>query len=77
LGTRKAADNFLTVLYQIDSGCRRLLWVGPRRTQATLKRGLAALGPEVVKGLRFVCTDMWKRYLGVIAEQASQALHVL
>ena len=76
-GRGKRADNFLTVLYQIDSGCRRLLWVGQRRTRATLKRGLAALGPEVVKGLRFVCSDMWKPYLGVIAEQASQALHVL
>ena len=46
------ADNFLTVIYQIDAGCRRLLWVGRRRTQATLRRGLKALGPEVVKGLR-------------------------
>jgi len=27
-GRGKRADNFLTVLYQIDSGCRRLLWVG-------------------------------------------------
>jgi len=76
-GRGKRAANFLTVLYQIDAGCRRLLWVGQRRTQATLKRGLAALGPEVVKGLRFVCSDMWKPYLGVIAEPASQALHVL
>lgn len=50
---------------------------GQRRTQATLKRGLAALGPNVVRGLRFVCTAMWKPYLGVIAEQASPALHVL
>jgi hypothetical protein len=25
------ADNFLTVIYQIDAGCRRLLWVGKRR----------------------------------------------
>jgi len=24
--------------------------------------GLKALGPEVVKGLRFVCSDMWKPY---------------
>src|SRR5215472_5910571 len=51
--------------------------VGQRRTQATLKKGLTALGPEVVQGLRFVCSDMWKPYLGVIAEHASQALHVL
>jgi transposase len=71
------ADNFLTVIYQIDANCRRLLWLGKRRSQATLRRGLKALGPEVVQGLRFVCSDMWKPYLQVIAAQASQALHVL
>jgi transposase len=71
------ADNFLTVIYQIDTGCRRLLWVGRRRSQATLRRGLKALGPEVIKGLRFLCSDMWKPYLKVIAAQAGQALHVL
>jgi transposase len=76
-GQGKRAAAFLTVIYQIDSGCRRLLWVGPKRTQATLKRGLQALGPEVVKGLRFVCSDMWKPYLQVIAKEANQALHVL
>src|SRR5213075_2196468 len=71
------ADNFVTVIYQIDAHCRRLLWVGKRRSEATLRRGLKALGPEVVKRLRFVCTDMWKPYLKVIAAQAGQALHVL
>lgn len=76
-GRGKRADNFLTVIYQIDSGCRRLLWLGRRRTQATLRRGLAALGDEVVSGLRFVCSDMWKPYLNEIAARAGQALHVL
>src|SRR5882724_9402435 len=76
-GKSKRADNFLTVIYQIDRDCRRLLWVGKRRTQATLRRGLEALGEEVVSGLRFVCSDMWRPYLGVIAAQAGQALHVL
>jgi transposase len=76
-GKSKRADNFLTVIYQIDRHCRRLLWVGKRRTQATLRRGLAALGPEVVQGLRFVCSDMWRPYLGVIAAKVGQALHVL
>lgn len=71
------ADNFLTVIYQIDTHCRRLLWVGKRRSQATLRRGLKALGPEVVAGLRFVCSDMWKPYLQVLAKQAKHALHVL
>jgi transposase len=76
-GKSKRADNFLTVIYQIDGHCRRLLWVGKRRTQVTLRRGLAALGAEVVSGLRFVCSDMWRPYLNVISAQASQALHVL
>src|SRR6266571_4532820 len=76
-GKSKRADNFLTVVYQIDSHCRRLLWVGKRRTQATLRRGLEALGEEVVSGLRFVCSDMWRPYLNVIAERATAALHVL
>jgi transposase len=73
----KGADNFLTVIYQIDTHCRRLLWVGRKRTQATLRRGLAALGEDVVQGLRFVCTDMWRPYLNVIAAKAAHALHVL
>jgi transposase len=76
-GKGKRADNFLTVIYQIDSHCRRLLWVGRRRTQATLRQGLNALGPTVVNGLRFVCSDMWRAYLKVIAMKAPQALHVL
>jgi transposase len=71
------AENFLTVIYQIDSHCRRLLWVGPRRTQASLRRGLATLGTEVVRGVRFVCSDMWKPYLQVIADRVGHALHVL
>jgi transposase len=76
-GQGKRADQFLTVIYQIDSHCRRLLWVGRRRTQDTLRRGLQVLGPEMVKGLRFVCSDMWQPYLKVMAAEASQALHVL
>lgn len=76
-GQGKKADRFLTVIYQIDRDCRRLLWVGRRRTQATLRRGLQTLGPQVVQGLRFVCSDMWQAYLKVVAAEASQALHVL
>ena len=76
-GKGKGANAFLTVIYQIDGHCRRLLWVGKKRTQATLRRGLAALGPQVVAGLRFVCSDMWRPYLNVIAAKAGHALHVL
>ena len=76
-GKGKRADQFLTVIYQIDADCRRLLWVGRRRTQATLRRGLKALGPDVVKGWRFICSDLWKPYLQVMAAEAGQALHVV
>ena len=71
------ANNFLTVIYQIDAQCRRLLWVGRRRSQATLRRGLKVLGTELVQGIRFVCSDMWKPYLRVLAAEVGQALHVL
>jgi transposase len=76
-GQGKRADQFLTVIYQIDAHCRRLLWVGRRRSQATLRLGLKALGQEVVSGLRSVCSDMWQPYLSVMAKQAGHALHVL
>jgi transposase len=76
-GKRKRADNFLTVIYQIDGHCRRLLWVGQRRTEKTLRRGLDVLGVEVVGNLRFVCSDMWRPYLNVIKDRVGQALHVL
>jgi transposase len=38
------ANNFLTVIYQIDAECRRLLWIGKPRSQATLGQGLKARG---------------------------------
>jgi len=76
-GQGKRADSFLTVIYQIDAHCRRLLWVGRRRTQGTLRRGLKELGPQVLSGLRYVCSDMWQPYLSVMAKEASHALHIL
>jgi transposase len=68
---------FLTVVYQIDNGCRRLLWVGRDRTVKTMLRFFRELGKERSASLRFVCSDMWKPYLKVIAKKASQAIHVL
>jgi transposase len=75
-GRGRRSEAFLTVIYQIDGDCRRLLWVGRKRTQATLNRGLDALGGEVVGGLKYVCSDMWKPYLKVLARRAAQAVHI-
>ena len=73
----RGRSGFLTVIYQIDEGLRRLLWVGPKRTEATLQAGLNKLGPEFVSGVKFVCTDMWRPYLNVVGKRLAQALHVL
>ena len=68
---------YLTVVYQIDPECKRLLWVGKDRTIKTLLRFFRTFGKERAAHLLFVCSDMWKPYLKVIAKKASQAIHVL
>jgi transposase len=68
---------YLTVVYQIDSECKRLLWVGKDRTVRTLLQFFRELGTARSAQLRFVCSDMWKPYLKVIAKKANQAIHVL
>lgn len=68
---------YQTVVYQLDEGHKRLLWVGPDRTAKTLLRFFRFLGRERSAKLQFVCSDMWQAYLKVIAKKASQAVHVL
>ena len=68
--------HYLTVVYQLDAGCRRLLWVGKDRTVRTVLRFFRWLGKERSSQLRFVCSDMWQPYLKVIAKKAGQALHI-
>jgi transposase len=68
---------FLTVVYQIDSGARRLLWVGKDRTEATLLRFFRKFGKRRSARLSFICSDMWKPYLNIIARMAAKAVHVL
>lgn len=69
--------HYLTLVYQLDAGCRRLLWVGEKRTVKTLLRFFRWFGKERSAALRFVCSDMWKPYLKVVTKKASAAVHVL
>lgn len=73
----RRGHKYLTLVYQTDAECRRLLWVGKDRTAKTLLRFFHLLGKERSALLRFVCSDMWKPYLKVIAKKAGQAVHVL
>ena len=68
---------FLTVVYQIDQGCIRLLWLGQDRKAKTLLCFFRWFGRERTKALRFVCSDMWQPYLKVIAKKAKLALNIL
>jgi transposase len=68
---------YLTLVYQIEDGLKRLLWVAQERTEDSLRRFFQTLGDEVRQSIRFVCSDMWQPYLNVIAEQLKEAVHVL
>ena len=68
---------YLTVVYQIDAHCRRLLWVGKERTVKTLLRFFRFFGPARSGQITFICSDLWKPYLKVIRRKAGQAVHVL
>ncbi|MDZ4849449.1 MAG: ISL3 family transposase [Pirellulaceae bacterium] len=68
---------YQTLVYQIDEGCKRLLWIGPDRTAKTLLRFFRFLGKDRSKQLLFICSDMWQGYLKVIRKKASHAIHVL
>jgi transposase len=68
---------YLTLVYQIDAHCRRLLWIGEERKAKTLLRFFRWFGAERTAGLQFVCSDMWKAYMKVVKKKCSAALHIL
>ena len=68
---------YVTVVYQINAGMKRLLWVGEHRRIKTLLRFFRWFGEERSAGLEFICSDMWRAYLRVIAKKAGQAIHIL
>jgi transposase len=68
---------YLTLVYQIDLGITRLLWVGRERTIESFQGFFTVIGDRLASQIEFVCSDMWKPYLDVIREKCSQALHIL
>jgi len=73
----KGQRNYLTVVYQLNDGCRRLLWIGRERTEKTLGAFFDWFGETRTRVLEFVCSDMWRPYLKVIRKRASQAKNIL
>ena len=67
----------MTLVYQINSNCVRLLWIGRERTEESFAKFFDMLGDERIKVIEYVCLDMWKAYLNIIKERVSHAIHVL
>jgi transposase len=72
-----AKGKFWSVVYQIDEGARRLLWIGRDRKAHSLQIFFNRLGPQLCSQVRFICSDLWKPYLAVIAQRLPGALHIL
>lgn len=68
---------YLTLVYQIDQGLTRLLWVGKERTIESFQGFFTLIGEPLAAQIQYVCSDMWKPYLDVIRMNCSQALHIL
>jgi hypothetical protein len=68
---------YLTLVYQIDQGITRLLWVGKERTLESFQGFFTVIGEQLAAQIEFVCSDMWQPYLDVIRQKCSQTLHIL
>lgn len=72
-----AKGGFMTLVYQIDNHCKRLLWCEEERTLKTINAFFDWFGSERSLLLQFICTDMWKPFLTTIAKRAKNALNIL
>ena len=75
--SRRRGQRYLTLVYQIDGHRKRLLWIGRERKAETLEGFFDWFGAARSAGLHFVCSDMWKPYLKVVADRARLAVQVL
>jgi transposase len=73
----KKGHKYLTLVYQVDRNCRRLLWIGKDRTAATFQQFFDWLGSDRTATVQFVVSDMWKAFLATVAQRANSAIHVL
>jgi Transposase len=68
---------YLTLVYQIEEGCTRLLWIGKERTAQSFEQFFNMIGEPLSEGIQYVCSDMWRPYLKVIKERCSNAINIL
>jgi transposase len=73
----QSGKRYLTLVYQIDNHCKRLLWIGKNRTKKTLEGFFNWFGIPRTQNIKFICSDIWLAYLNAVKERAPQALHIL
>lgn len=76
----RKGHKYLTLVYQIDAGCRRLLHISQGRSARSLLSFFVMLkkaGIDYKASIRFVCSDMWSAYLKVIRKKLPEAMHIL
>jgi transposase len=73
----KKRHKYLTLVYQIDHGCKRLLHVARDRTVGSFNAFFDMLGEERSKAIVFVASDMWQAFRNVVRNRCSTAVHVL
>lgn len=72
----RRGHKYLTLVYEIDANCRRLLYVAQDRTESSLRGFFSTIPESSLLGLQFICADMWRQYMNEIAEKAENAVHI-
>lgn len=68
---------FVTLVFEITQGSKRLLWIGEDRTAKTLLKFFKLLGEKRYLNITVVSSDMWKPYLKIIKKKLPKAKHIL
>jgi transposase len=69
-------NQYITVLYQIDEGMRRLLGIAKGKSGESLCQLIEELG-EHVADIRYACSDMSAAYMKIIAKMLGESVHIL
>jgi transposase len=73
----RKGHKYLTMVYQLDHGCRRLLHISRDRTASSFHAFFDMLGEQRTAQLRFVASDMWAAFRQVVRQRCSGAIHLL
>lgn len=68
---------YVTLVYDIGVGTKRLLWVGKDRTLESFGKFFTMIGKERAEKIEFVCSDMWGPYLTLVKKHCVNALNIL